>query len=145
MSNSEDLEALFPLHRNITVAGASVALGPLKVRQFGAFSKTAEPFAGHVITGDYLAAVVQHPAAVIEALEIATGQPATVFEEMMPDEIMPVLADVMEINLRFFADRLLPMRDKLRERMRAITEASIGQPPSPASSAGDTTSPPSES
>lgn len=39
MSNSDDLEALFPLRRDITVAGVPVALGPLKVRQFGAFSK----------------------------------------------------------------------------------------------------------
>lgn len=145
MSNSEDLEALFPLAREITIAGAHVQLGALKVRQFGAFSKAAEPFAGHVITGDYLAAVVQHPDAVIAALEIATGQPAAVFDEMTPDEIMSVLAEVMEINLRFFGQRLLPMRDKLRERMRAIAEGSIGQQPSPVSSAGDTTLPPSGS
>ncbi|WP_444452040.1 hypothetical protein ACTTAI_13360 [Rhodobacter capsulatus] len=145
MSNSEDLEALFPLARETMIAGVSVALGPLKVRQFGAFTKVAEPFAGHVISGDYLAAVVQHPDAVIAALEIATGQPAAVFDDMLPDEIMSVLAEVMEINLRFFGQRLLPMRDQLRERMRAIAEASTGQPPSPVSSAGDTTSPPSES
>ncbi len=145
MSNSEDLEALFPEQRHVTIAGVAVALGPLKVRQFGAFSKAAEPFAGFVIAGDYLAAVVQHYDAVITALEIATGQPAAVFEDMTSDQVMQVLAEVMEINLRFFAERLLPVRDQLRERMQAITGNSIGQPPSPASSAGDTTLPPSES
>ena len=103
MSNSEDLEALFPLARETTIAGVAVSLGPLKVRQFGAFSKVAEPFAGHVISGDYLAAVVQHPDAVISALEIATGLPAAVFDDMLPDETMLVLADVMEINPRFSA------------------------------------------
>ena len=63
---------------------------------------------------------------------------------MTSDQVMQVLADVMEVNLRFFAERLLPVRDQLRERMQAITATSIGQPPSPASSAGDTTLPPLE-
>jgi len=145
MSNSEDLEALFPMRRDITIAGNQVAIGALKVRQFGAFSKVSEPFAGHVITGDYLAAVVQHPDAVIAALEIATGQHGAVFEDMLPDEVMQILAEVMEINLRFFGQCLLPIRDRLRERMLMIAERSTGQLPSPASSAGDTTLPPSES
>lgn len=134
MDPKDDLATFFPEPRTEVIAGKTLTIPSLKVRQLAPFGKAADPFMPLVLTGDYLAAVTHHTDAVCEAVSIATGADKAWLGDLDPDEMLRLMAAVFEVNLDFFAQRLLPQKAALQARMIEMLTRLAGEPALPGSS-----------
>lgn len=140
MDAKDDLNTFFPQVRTETIGGREIKVPNLKVRQLAPFGRAAEPFMPLVLTGDYLAAVTYHTAAVCEAVSIVTGTDADWLGDLDPDDMLRLVAAVFEVNLDFFARRLLPQKAAAQARMTDLLVQLAGEPALPGSSDTDTAS-----
>lgn len=132
------LETFAPVPRQLTVAGRDFALVPLRMRQLPAFHKAVAPVVPLILEADYLRAATEHHAGMIEALTIATGADADWLGDLFPDQFLALMVTVIEVNLDFFARRLLP---QVRQAAETVTRAATGrdgEPSSPGLSSADT-------
>lgn len=141
------LDVFFPEPRRETVAGRTFDILPLRARQFGAYARASAPFARAIPEADYLWAIIHHHDAVVAALAIATGAEPEWLGDLYTDDLLRLLAAVSEVNLDFFARRLLPARDAATAAMRSLMAereaemARTGDASSPGSSGADTALP----
>ena len=141
MDAKADLTTFFPDPRTEVIGGKTLSIPNLKVRQLAPFGKAADPFMPMVLTGDYLAAVTHHTDAVCQAVSIVTGADPDWLGDLDPDEMLRLVAAVFEVNLDFFAQRLLPQKAALQARMTDLLLRLAGQPDSPGSFGTDTALP----
>ena len=141
MDANADLATFFPEPRTETIAGVTLTIPNLKVRQLAPFGKAADPFMPLILTGDYLAAVTHHTDAVCAAVSMVTGAEPEWLGNLDPDEMMQLVAAVFEVNLDFFAQRLLPQKAALQARMVELLSRLVGEQASLGSSATDTALP----
>lgn len=141
MDANADLATFFPEPRTEIIAGVTLTIPNLKVRQLAPFGKAADPFMPLILTGDYLAVVTHHTDAVCAAVSMVTGAEPEWLGNLDPDEMMRLIAAVFEVNLDFFAQRLLPQKAALQARMVELLSRLVGEQASPGSSATDTASP----
>jgi hypothetical protein len=142
------LETFFPVPRVEVIAGRRFEILPVRMKHFPRFTAATEPFIAQVPAGNYLGALLREPDAVRAAIAIATGAETEWLDDLYPDEMVRLMAAVFEVNLDFFALRLLPARQQAAAAMAALLIARAGPdgpPPSPGSSAPDTGSMPSAS
>ncbi|MDT8856429.1 hypothetical protein RNZ50_15655 [Paracoccaceae bacterium Fryx2] len=138
---TDTLEVFAPIPREVAVAGRTITVLPLKMRQLPGFARAAEPFMALIVTSDYMGAITAHGPSVCEAVAIATGTDRDWLDELYPDDMVRLAAAVFEVNLDFFAHRLLPVTREMGAGMAARMLEWSGAPPSPDSSAADTASP----
>ncbi|WP_054008039.1 hypothetical protein [Cypionkella psychrotolerans] len=141
MANTDDLETFFPEVRTVSIAGKTLAIPNLKVRQLSAFAKVSEPFMPLIVTADYMAVLTHHTEAACQAVSIVTGTDVAWLMDLDPDEMLRLISAVYEVNFDFFARRLLPERAAAGERLMALMINWAGAKPSLGSSDADTTSP----
>lgn len=141
MDAKDDLNTFFPEIRTETIGGRDIKVPNLKVRQLAAFGRAADPFMPLILTGDYLAVVTHHTDSVCEAVSIATGVETDWLGDLDPDEMLRLVAAVFEVNLDFFAQRLLPQKAALQARMTELLVQWVGAQDSHGSSDTDTALP----
>lgn len=141
MDANADLATFFPELRTETIAGVTLTIPNLKVRQLAPFGKAADPFMPLILTGDYLAVVTHHTDAVCAAVSMVTGAEPEWMGNLDPDEMMRLVAAVFEVNLDFFAQRLLPQKAALQARMVQLLVQLAGEQASLGSSDTDTALP----
>lgn len=141
MDANADLATFFPEPRTEIIAGVTLTIPNLKVRQLAPFGKVADPFMPLILTGDYLAAVTHHTDAVCAAVSMVTGADQDWLGDLDPDEMMRLVAAVFEVNLDFFAQRLLPQKAALQARMLQLLVQLAGEQASLGSSDTDTALP----
>lgn len=130
-----DLNTYIPEIRHPLIGGKNVTVAPLKVRQIPPFVRAIGPAFGPVASGDIAAAVGLHGEALIEALAIATGEPADWLGDLDADEFMRLVSEVVEVNADFFVHRIAPM---LSASVAKVTRTPTpGATPSPSSSPAD--------
>ncbi|WP_054006443.1 hypothetical protein, partial [Cypionkella psychrotolerans] len=145
MEKTDDLAAFFPEIRRETIAGKTLPIPNLKVRQLSAFGKASEPFMPLVVAADYMSVLTHHTEAACQAVSIVTGADVAWLMDLDPDEMLRLISAVYEVNFDFFARRLLPERAAAGERLMALMINLAGAKPSLGSSDADTTSPSLES
>lgn len=123
--------------RQLLVAGKSVGIAPLKVRQIPAFTRAVGPVLAPLLAGDLMSAVAQGGDDLVRAAAIATGESVEWLGELLPDEFLTLLANVIEVNADFFVQRVLPTLNAAAEKTQAI----LGATPSLSSAPTDTASP----
>lgn len=124
---------LVPPTRVVEVGGRAIEVGVLVWRQSPPFLRViAEPLP-LLASGDYLAVATTYPDHLAEALRIATGVDRAFLEGLRGDEVLELAEAVLETNLHFFVERVMPMAAASVAKLRAATSLAS----STGSSAGD--------
>ena len=125
------LAVLFPQPERVTVAGETVEVWPLRVRQLGPFAAAvapvlegyaqvratltaSEPFdsAHGEPDGAWWAALIRDYApALIPALAVALDRPAAWVGELFLDDLTRLAVVVFRVNADFFTQRMMPLTE----------------------------------
>ena len=139
------IDTFVPEVRQLLVAGKTVACPPLRVRQIPAFTRAVAPILTPLLAGNWLSAVCEGGDELLRAVAIATGEPPEWLGELMPDELITLVAAVVEVNADFFVRRVLPTLNAAAATVQTTLAAMPGTMPSPSSAPTDTASPASSS
>jgi hypothetical protein len=124
------LDVLVPPVRQVMAGGRQIEVGVLRMRQVPGFAKAVANPWPLIVSGDYLAVIVEFTTETMQAVQIATGLEQAFLNDLRPDEFLDLASAVFEVNLDFFARAVLPAAQNLGAQMqKAMTSAS-----SPASS-----------
>lgn len=115
------LETFVPMTRVIH----GVAVTPLRLRQVPGFAAAVAPIWDLVLAEDWWRIAVDHPEAVLATIQAATDADPEALADWQLDAIFELASAVFEVNLDFFARRLLPMA-----REAVARRQSPGAPPS---------------
>jgi len=137
----DDLDIFDPEPVNVTVGGATFPILPLKVRQLAAFTRAINPVLPLILAQDFRAATMTHCDDMQAAMVIATGRGAEEIGELYPDGFLRLVRAVMEVNLDFFARRVLPAWTGANAALAEQMTAAAGATSSRGSSGADTATP----
>lgn len=135
----DDLEALAPIPKRVTIAGRGIELLPLRIRQLPAFSRAVSKVGPLLAEGRLMEALAADGEGVIEAIAIAADVDREWLDGLYPDDFLDLAAAVVEVNLDFFGQRLRPALEAAQERL-AKAMISAGERSSPGSADGGTVS-----
>lgn len=127
-----DLDKLVPQACEITLAGETVSVKPLKVGQMPAFLRAITPVMQQ-ISGegiDWLALFGQQGDDLLTAVSIAVGKPRAWVDDLAADEAILLAAKVIEVNADFFTRTVMPRLDDLFAQANAVTAATGSTPSS---------------
>lgn len=127
-----DLDKLVPQACEITLAGETVSVKPLKVGQMPAFLRAITPVMQQ-ISGDgidWLALFGQQGDDLLTAVSIAVGKPRAWVDDLAADEAIVLAAKVIEVNADFFTRTVMPRLDDLFAQANA---AALGTGSTPSS------------
>lgn len=114
------LADVFPQPRRLQVGGRDFDVLPLVMRQIPGFlTKIAAPWT-LIMAEEYLAALMQFPEEIRDAISIATGADADWLDNLRPDDFLDLTKTVLEVNLDFFARRVLPKVGDLGRSLQQI-------------------------
>jgi hypothetical protein len=130
----DDLETFYPAPRTLFVAGVEVPVRTLTFMDLGRFSKPLRPVIPLLQAADYRTVAEDHPEALCQAMSVATGIEPAKLGQMPLDDFLDIVAAVVEANLSFFLDRVVP-------RLRVIATLLNPRPPMASPDAGPTPSP----
>lgn len=136
----DDLEALIPPTRDVTVGGRTITVTPLRLRQLPGFTKAMQPFAPALLAEKWLAVASDHADELADALAIATGEPRDFIADLTLDDVIKLAREVVVMNADFFARRVMPEIKAAMIDVQRVLTAAAGQQPSPSSSNADTPS-----
>lgn len=130
-----DLNTLIPQAVELTVAGETLSISPLKVGQMPAFLRAVSPAMAHLTHGeiDWLRLFGEHGEDLLTAIGIAVAKPRTWVDELAADEAILLAAKVIEVNADFFTRTVLPRLDGLFDQAKQFGAA---LPTAPAAALG---------
>ncbi len=140
----DELEQLVaPPAAELTIAGETISIPPIKVKQLAPFARAAQPLLARFGNGEHLdlALLVSEIKRVIEMAVVATGRERAWVDSLDLDQLILLAEKIIEVNAAFFARRTLPA---LNRAIRDLT-AYLGALSSNASSSTDIGSMRSES
>ncbi|WP_124982707.1 hypothetical protein [Ralstonia solanacearum] len=110
-----DLDKLVPQAFEITLAGETVSVKPLKVGQMPAFLRAITPVMQQIGGDgiDWLALFGERGDDLLAAVAIAVGKPRAWVDDLAADEAILLAAKVIEVNADFFTRRVMPKLDGL--------------------------------
>ncbi|RRD58662.1 hypothetical protein EII20_01055 [Comamonadaceae bacterium OH2545_COT-014] len=127
-----DLDKLVPQACEITLAGETVSVKPLKVGQMPAFLRAITPVMQQ-ISGegiDWLALFGERGDDLLTAVSIAVCKPRAWVDDLAADEAIVLAAKVIEVNADFFTRTVMPRLDDLFTQANAVTAATGSTPSS---------------
>lgn len=107
-----DLDKIIPQTNEVTVGGKIIEIKTMKVKQLSATIKAIQPFAA-TLSGqgqvDMASVVMNNMDNVVDLVGILTGEPKEFVEELGIDELIIVFTRLVEVNLDFFIQKVLPL------------------------------------
>lgn len=127
-----DLETLIPPGVQITVAGETLTLKPLKVGSLPAFLRAISPVMQSLTAPaiDWLALFGERGDDLLAAIAIAVGKPREWVDDLAADEAILLAAKVIEVNADFFTQTVIPKLDGLFAQMKLAPAQPSGSTPS---------------
>ena len=127
-----DLETLIPPGVQITVAGETLTLKPLKVGSLPAFLRAISPVMQSLTAPaiDWLALFGERGDDLLSAISIAVGKPREWVDDLAADEAILLAAKVIEVNADFFTQTVIPKLDGLFAQMKQAPTTASGLTPS---------------
>ena len=119
----EVLEPIVPL--SVPTRQGVFTVAPIKMSKFKRFATLAWPLVEDLMglldgaAGDSAVVIEKHEPALVELLELSSDMTRAHYEEMYPDEFLKMVLGVVEVNMDFFVQNLIPM---LGSRAGAIKE-----------------------
>lgn len=144
MSEPVDITTVIPETIVVTVKGQDVEVRQIKVGQLTKVMRIAYPFYDKLralkdaaqknggTSLDLYQLVFEHGDSVLEIVALLTGKDKAWVEDMDVDELVALFSAIVEVNLDFFIQRVLPSLSKLVEGLNAPVKISVpgGQTPS---------------
>lgn len=125
MSQAEtsDLDKIIPQPNIVTVGGKDIEVKTMKVKQLSATIKAIQPFAAAFKAQrdsfDAAEIVMSHTDNVVELVVILTGESKEFVEDLGIDELVIVFTKLVEVNLDFFIQKVLPLLSGAMGRLTA--------------------------
>jgi len=109
-TSMSDLDKLIPQAFEITLAGETVSVKPLKVGQMPAFLRAITPVMQQIGGDgiDWLALFGERGDDLLTAVSIAVGKPRAWVDDLAADEAILLAAKVIEVNADFFTRTVMP-------------------------------------
>lgn len=126
-----DLDIFFPAPRQVPLRDLTLALLPLRVGVTPAFLKAIAPAMALLQVGAFQLAVMEQKDAMRAAIVIATGLTEAEVDNLYNDEFFQVLLAVVEVNLGFFVQRVVPQLTRLIDLVVLPKPAPVADGPSP--------------
>lgn len=118
--------ALPPVPVTLVIGGERLELTPLKVGDVPAFARAVQPVAASLSASpDWLALLVEHGEAVIDAVAIASRRPPEWVTNLALDDAVRLAEAVFEVNADFFIQRVLPSLTEAATRVSQTLGARI--------------------
>jgi hypothetical protein len=134
----DDLNILQPEPVIVEVGSESVEVLPLKFGQFGAFTRAVQPMiadmnmafsedkAEGTFAIDIAVLLSKHCEALIKSVAVAIEKPLEWVESLGMDDAIKLIQAVLEVNMDFFAQRLVPTLNQAMEKLsRKISDGSM--------------------
>lgn len=125
------LDTYIPTPRDVVAGGKTLQITPLRVRQIPAFAAAVAPAAGLLMSGDVLKALAVHGDSMLQAVAVATGEPADWLGDLLPDDFIGLASVVVEVNADFFVQRLAPAIEAATAQLQRTLTPTAGATPSP--------------
>ena len=124
MSQAEsDLDKIIPQTNEVTVGGKTIEIKTMKVKQLSATIKAIQPFAAAFKAQrdsfDAAEIVMSHTDSVVDLVVILTGETKEFVEELGIDELVILFTKLVEVNLDFFIQKVLPLLSGAMGRLSA--------------------------
>ena len=126
-----DLDIFFPEPRQVLLRDHSLDLLPLRVGVTPAFLKAIAPAMALLQVGAFQLAVIEQKDSIRNAIVIATGLTEAEVDNLYNDEFLQVLVAVVEMNLGFFVQRVVPQLNRLIHLVVLPKPAPAADGPSP--------------
>lgn len=136
-----ELDLFCPEPREIIIRGEVLAVLPLVMRQISPFSRAIDPALAAILSGNWLTAAADHSDAMQKAVGIATGKPEAWLSDLYAHEFLALFDLVLEVNLDFFGQRVIPVAARVGQRLVALMMPPAGPTFSPGLSSEDTSLP----
>ena len=143
LTTDSGLAALVDAPEALDLAGETLNLTPLKMRELPAFQRAVAPILadlqGHDLTSDIGLAAVQgailtHLDAAMDAVALMARRERDWIEDLDPDAFLVLAARTFAVNARFFTQRIMPaLTRELGGLFTALTPAATGSPSPPPS------------
>lgn len=118
----DDLQQLIPEPVELTIAGETLGIGPIKMRQLSKVARhvgrIAQFFSSEEINFEGLLSVGADD--LMAALSAATDKPVEWIGELNLDEIVRLTRTVVEVNADFFARTVMPEVEKAKTALSAL-------------------------
>ena len=109
-----------------TVIGATCGrpdITPVKVRHLPAFLRACEPLATAIMAGDIQTALINHADDLITATALGADVDRAWLEDQTAEVLIDLAAQVIEVNIDFFVQTLLPRLNAAADRIEAALPA----------------------
>ena len=143
LTTDSGLAALVDAPEALDLAGETLRLTPLKMRELPAFQRAVAPILadlqGQDLTSDIGLAAVQgailtHLDAAMDAVALMARRERDWIEDLDPDAFLVLAARTFAVNARFFSQRIMPaLTRELGGLFTALTPAATGLPSPPPS------------
>ncbi|MGV8987652.1 MAG: hypothetical protein ACOH2H_15380 [Cypionkella sp.] len=104
----DELETFFPTPRKVVVGGMDIPILTLTFMDLGKFSRPLRPVIPLLQAGDYRAVAEDYPVELCAAMSVATGVDSATLGDLALDDFLELVTAVVEANLSFFLDRVVP-------------------------------------
>lgn len=142
-STKNDLLTILPTPVTVTIKGEAVPINLIKVGKLAAVMAVLQPIA-HLLPKagakpekaqiDFPAIVIQHTPAAIDLVMLLTDKPREWVEDLDMFELVSLLTAIVEVNLDFFIQKVLPSvsvgMEKLVRAFYGLAISKSGQPQS---------------
>lgn len=124
MSQPEsDLTKIIPETNIVVAGGKNIEIKTMKVKQLSATIKAIQPFAAAFKAQrdsfDAAEIVMSHTDSVVDLVVILTGETKEFVEELGIDELVILFTKLVEVNLDFFIQKVLPLLSGAMGRLSA--------------------------
>ena len=96
---------------------------PVKVRNLPAFLRACEPIASALMAGDLQSALLHHADDLITATALGADVDRAWLEDQTAEVLIDLAAQVIEVNIDFFVQTLLPRLNAAADRIESALPA----------------------
>jgi len=116
-----DFDAFPPTALSLEIAGAELAITPIRVGEIPALLAAVRPFAHRLVGADpdWLGLLVDHGDALITAIAVASHRPQEWVAGLAMDDAIRLAAALFEVNADFFVQRVVPAIQHAAARINA--------------------------
>jgi hypothetical protein len=125
--STNELEVLLPQGKQVSIKNANITITPFKFGELPKVFKAIEPISNVLFSavnggsnqiGIISSILAQGGDNVLDLMVIGSRQPREWIEQLEMDEGVDLLTAILEVNVGFFVQKVLPM---VNDRMEALT------------------------
>lgn len=116
-----DFDAFPPTALSLEIAGAELAITPIRVGEIPALLAAVRPFAHRLVDADpdWLGLLADQGDALITAIAVASRRPQEWVAGLAMDDAIRLAAALFEVNADFFVQRVVPAIQHAAARINA--------------------------